>query len=275
MSDLDPVVRASRGVVSRQQLADLDVGDPEIRRLVRRGTIRRLRPGWFAAPHADPMVVEAVSAGGILTCVSALRRHGLWVPEHEKKLHMRPAHRKVRLASGCRVHGSIPPPTAAVDDLLCSLAYAARSLDAEGLVVVCDSALNSRHATIKEITSALAPAPARTRALVDRCDGGAQSGTETMVRLRLRSRNISVTPQPRIAGVGFVDLLVGDRLVVECDSREYHTGIERYENDRARDRTLIELGYLPLRLSYRQIVHDWSATEAAILTLVRRGDHRR
>ena len=275
MSDLDPVVRASHGVVSRQQLADLDVGDAEIRRLVRRGAIRRLRPGWFATPHADPMVVEAVSAGGILTCVSALRRHGLWVPEHEKKLHARPAHRKVRLASGCRVHGSIPPPTAAVDDLLCSLAYAARCLDAEGLVVVCDSALNSRRATIEEITSALAPAPARTRALVDRCDGAAQSGTETMVRLRLRSRNISVTLQPRIAGVGFVDLLVGDRLVVECDSREHHTGIERYENDRARDRMLIELGYLPLRLSYRQIVHDWPATEAAILTLVRRGDHRR
>ncbi|MGJ0120195.1 type IV toxin-antitoxin system AbiEi family antitoxin domain-containing protein [Williamsia sp. MIQD14] len=275
MSELEQAIHASRGVVSRRQLADLAVGDPEIRRLVRHGTLRRLRPGWFAAHHADPMVVEAVSAGGVLTCVSALRRHGLWVPEHASKLHLRSAHRRARLASGCRVYGTIPPPTSAVDDLLCSLAYSARCLDAEGLVVVCDSALNSRRATIEEITTALRPAPTRTRALVDRCDGAAQSGTETMVRLRLRSRNIGAAPQAHIAGVGFVDLLVGDRLVIECDSREHHTGTERYENDRARDRTLIELGYLPLRLSYRQIVHDWPATQAAILTLIRRGDHRR
>ncbi len=120
--------------------------------------------------------------------------------------------------------------------------FAARCLDAEGLVVVVDSALNGERATPHEVERAVAPAPQAVRRLLDRCDAEAQSGTETMVRLRLRARNITVTTQHRVPGVGRVDLLVGERLVIEVDSHAHHTGVERYEADRARDRRLVQLG---------------------------------
>ncbi|WP_299573327.1 DUF559 domain-containing protein [uncultured Williamsia sp.] len=83
-----------------------------------------------------------------------------------------------------------------------------------------------------------------------------------------------MTTQHRVPGVGRVDLLVGERLVIEVDSHAHHTGVERYEADRARDRRLVQLGYVVLRLSYHQVVHDWPETEKVVLDLIRRREHR-
>ncbi len=276
VTDLDLLLRSSLGVVSRTQLLDAGVSDAEIRRFVREGSLRRMRTGWYAALFADHVVVEAVRAGGVLTCLSALRRHGVWVPEHPHALHVRPTVRgnRMRTSRPCRTYGPMPRATGAMDDVLHAIGHAARCLDAEGFVVVCDSALDLGLVTIDELAATMSVAPARVRDLLDRCDGRSQSGTETMVRLRLRAKNIAASTQHHIPGVGNVDLLVGNRLVIEVDSKAHHTGVERYEADRTRDRMLIQLGYLPLRFSYRQVVHDWPACENTILDIVRRGDHR-
>ena len=175
----------------------------------------------------------------------------------------------------CRAFGDVHRATSAVDDVVTALRHAARCLDHEGFVVVCDSALNRRLVAIEELRAACGAAPGHIRELIDRCDRDAQSGTETMVRLRLRSKNITVTTQHPVPGVGFVDLLVGNRLVIEVDSKAHHTGVERYESDRTRDRELIRLGYLPLRFTYRQVVHDWASCEATVIDLVRRRRHLR
>jgi very-short-patch-repair endonuclease len=115
--------------------------------------------------------------------------------------------------------------------------------------------------------------PSSKRALLDLSDPDAQSGIETKVRLFLRSRRIPFRAQVAIAGVGRVDLLVGDRFVIELDGRAFHIGAA-FEEDRARDFELITRGYVVLRLSYRQVVHDWDRTRAGILALVARGEHR-
>lgn len=44
------------------------------------------------------------------------------------------------------------------------------------------------------------------------------------MRLRLRRRKVELRTQVTIADVGRVDLLVGERLVIEVDSKEHHTG---------------------------------------------------
>lgn len=277
VTDLDILLRACLGVVSRSQLLSAGLSDADIRRLVRQESLRRIRTGWYAASFADQLVVEAVREGGVLTCLSALRRHGVWVPEHPHALHLRPMVRgnSVRTSRRCRTFGPMPAAVGAVDDVVTALRHAARSLDAEDFIVVSDSALNLKLATFDELSSALSTAPARVRSLLDRCDGQAQSGTETMVRLRLRAKNIGVSTQHHVPGVGHVDLLVGNRLVIEVDSKAHHTGVERYESDRTRDRLLTQLGYLPIRFTYRQVVHDWHACEHTVIDLVRRGDHRR
>ncbi|PQM48099.1 hypothetical protein C1Y40_01680 [Mycobacterium talmoniae] len=53
MAELDWLLGGD-GVVSRGELVAAGVRDAQIRALVDSDALRRLRTGWFAAPHADP-----------------------------------------------------------------------------------------------------------------------------------------------------------------------------------------------------------------------------
>ncbi|WP_296393184.1 DUF559 domain-containing protein [Williamsia sp.] len=139
---------------------------------------------------------------------------------------------------------------------------------------MCDSILNKHLMTVQDLADTVSDAPASTRRLLDKCDGRAQSGTETMVRLRLRGRRIAATPQVQIAGVGWVDLLVGERLIVEVDGEQFHTGLEKFAEDRRRDREAVRRGYLPVRFTYPDVVHRWTVSEQVILDIVRSNRHR-
>lgn len=101
----------------------------------------------------------------------------------------------------------------------------------------------------------------------------AESGLETMVRVRLRSCGVAVRTQV-VVRRSRVDLLVGQRLVIECDGGEHDASWQAQGADRARDRELIAAGSLVVRPAYDQIVHDWPAAERDLLALVRRGAHR-
>ncbi|MFC7432375.1 MULTISPECIES: endonuclease domain-containing protein [unclassified Agrococcus] len=83
-------------------------------------------------------------------------------------------------------------------------------------------------------------------------------------------------PRPRQVRIGRmrVDLLVGERLVVECDGAEHHGGWEASAADRARDLELMVLGYRVVRPTYRQVVDDWPTVEQRLLALVRADAHR-
>ena len=105
-------------------------------------------------------------------------------------------------------------------------------------------------------------------------DAGCASGLETLARLHLRGHNLQVRSQVQIMGVGRVDLVVGDRLVLELDSRAHHTDHDAYERDRARDLELVRRGYLVVRVTYLQVMTGWANVERAILEITRRGEHR-
>lgn len=134
--------------------------------------------------------------------------------------------------------------------------------------------LHARRVAIEDVRDAVSCHPKRVRELLERCDGRAESGTESLARLRLRRRHLKVTPQVVIPGVGRVDLVVGNRLVIEVDSWAHHSSYEAYEHDRYRDLVLGELGYLVIRLTYRRVMHDWASAERSVMAMVGRGDHR-
>ena len=73
--------------------------------------------------------------------------------------------------------------------------------------------------------------------------------------------------------MGNVDLVVGDRLVVELDGAAWHERPGDFEADRRRDRELAALGYVVIRASYRQVMTEWSEIEEQILRIVRRQGH--
>lgn len=262
------------GVVSGAQLERLGWGRAHREAALTAGSIVRVRRGWFAKPDASADVVAAVRSGGCVACASALRLHGAWVLASLDRAHVRHARSSdgVRRPNDCRPHGAAPPVAAAIDDVETAFRCLLRCGTHEDVVVVADSLLHLGLATHEELVAWSSAAPSRTRALLEEVDV-AESGTESMTRVRLRRRNVRVRPQVWIDRRR-VDLIVGDLLVIECDGAEHHASWTAQAADRERDRALTAAGYVVVRLTYRQVVHEWPAVERDLLAMIRRGVHR-
>lgn len=263
------------GVLSTAQLLGSGETERDIRQALDLDLLRRIRHGWYATNDADADVVAAVEAGGVASCVFALHRSGIWVPGEAVEMHCRVTRHGQRIRGRqCRRYGRPTSATAAIDDLPTALQYAARCLDDEGFIVVCDSVANKGLITLEDIATQFAHAPTRIRRLIEKCDARAQSGTESMTRVRLRNVGYRVRVQYRVAKGLHPDLLVGERLAVEIDSKAHHTGEDNYEYDRWRDRQYVKHGLIPIRLTYAHVVTHWPATLADIHAICRNRTHR-
>jgi len=94
-----------------------------------------------------------------------------------------------------------------------------------------------------------------------------------MFWLALRHLVPSLRRQVAVPGVGKVDFLIGERLVVEIDSRTFHDTPEGRVIDRRRDLVLSVAGYRCLRFGYEQVVDTMGRVIAAVRAAVSRGDH--
>lgn len=141
-------------------------------------------------------------------------------------------------------------------------------------MVAFESALNRAWLGPSQVERMRGQIPGRCLRQFDRADGGAQSGLETLVRMLLFSRRVRYRTQVWIDGVGRVDILIGERLVLELDGARFHTGTA-FEEDRRRDFELVRAGYLVVRITYRMVIEQWDDVAAGILELVRRGEHLR
>lgn len=263
------------GVVSTAFLGAHGWTSHHIEHAITAGTLRRLRHGWLARPDADALVVTAVAAGGCVACADALRLHGAWVPASLGRGHVRRSRRgRTPRRAGCRALGLEPPIDHAVDDIEVAFRCVLRCGTREDIVVIADSLLHLRLATRDELEHWVAEGPARAIEAMRWIDA-AESGLETMVRVRLRRRRLRVRSQVWIEDMR-VDLVVRDFLVIECDGGEHHASWESQAADRARDRRLAALGYVVVRLTYRQIIDGWDAIERDLLeTVARRGRRSR
>ncbi|MEB0000139.1 DUF559 domain-containing protein [Cryobacterium sp. RTS3] len=285
MTDAATVIRRVGGAASLRQLADAGLPRAQVLQAVSAGSIRRVRNGWFAVPEAPTDVVRAVRVGGTLTGASVARLHGLWLLP-DRMLHVRvpatasrlrdPSDRSRQLEAEAHrvcVHYSRSPGTGrSRDPLVRALTEMFLCDPGDAAIVAVDSALNLRElapGALAELSANLSPAQRTRLALVD---GNSDSGLETLLRLFCVRQRMRVRTQVRIRGVGRVDLLVGERLVLELDGEGFHTGIE-FENDRRRDFELVQLGYLVVRISYKMLLHDRERVEAGILALIRRDEH--
>lgn len=252
------------------------IGRTGLDRLVRDKQARAVRRGWYAVGDPPAADLAAVQRGGVIGCVSALRRHGVWTPEDHRS-HVRGNSSALRVRKGpfCRQFRRPEPEYGSIDEVPIALRHAARCLDDEGFVVVCDSILNKRLMDREQIEYQFRDAPHRIRQLIDRCDERAESGPESMTRLRLQNQHIGVRPQVQIDGVGRVDLLIGRWLIIEIDSWEFHGDRAHFQSDRTRDVDAHDRGFYPLRFTYEDIVHRWRETNPKILRAIRCGVHLR
>lgn len=251
-------------------VSELNLTASALRTMVRSGELRPVCRGWYATPTADPEAIRARQAGGTLTAQSLLRHYGVWLVR-DGRFHVRIRPHGHSTGSAC-VH-RLEPAVTPRDDVALALVAMAHCSTAAAVTIAIDSVLNKGLLRLEEI-EAVSGQHHRLAKALRASDGRSQAGGETQMRLFLRSNQIGFQVQVYIAGVGWVDLLVGERLVIEIDGREFHLG-EQFERDRERDLRLHALGYTVLRLSYRQLESDWDSVCATILSLVRSGAHRR
>lgn len=278
MTELDDLLACEFGVVRTAALRRAGLSKRRIDTLASERVLTSPAWGWYAGPEPDADAKAAVTMGGAVACVSALAKRGVWVPPDDGPFHIRLTQhhrsRRAEASTTCDPRGGYRPVESAVDSVRNALESAAGCLEPDLLVAVTDSALNRRLVTHPEVTSWFAAYPASIRDAVAACDARAESGTESLARIRIQRLGVRVRSQVGIDGVGRVDLLVGERLVVELDSIEHHANLGAYEKDRERDRRLRALGYIPIRLTYRQVMFEWEQVEADIRALLAAGEHR-
>ncbi|MBX9718269.1 MAG: DUF559 domain-containing protein [Microbacteriaceae bacterium] len=283
MNDFVLAARLAGGVARTSELASTPSERRALERAAARGHLVRLRRGVYGVPDLDPDIATAARVGGRAAGVSGLRHHGLWVPpgvgsvlhvEVADEVEGRPEadeHRAVHIhwvPSGTH-------PRFGVALLHETLARALNQLPLPYAVAVLDSALRSTTLTPGGLLLESMTWRPSARAAAALADDRSESGTESVLRVLLHEAGIHATPQAPLplGGGQRADLLVGDRLLIECDSEAHHAEPASRRADLRRDESLVALGYIVLRIDYRQVFDDPEGVVATIAAIVARGDH--
>lgn len=263
----------------RDDLLRAGFGIGLLREFVRAGQASLIRRVWIALPDAPHDLSTAARAGGRVTCVALARRRKWWMPDDvgsELHVHLTPGSGSARLGDTWPgvLHWTKPVSLVRPHELVASvedaLAHIAVCLPFDTALVLWESAARKEGLS----GEALRGIPFRSRAareLAASVTELSDSGLETLVVTPLRRWGLRVRQQVKLAG-RFVDIVVGDRLVLQVDGYEFHTSAQR-SSDIAHDAELRLRGYTVLRLSYAQIVHDWDAVAAIIRRAIAAGLH--
>ncbi|WP_240642072.1 type IV toxin-antitoxin system AbiEi family antitoxin domain-containing protein [Microbacterium sulfonylureivorans] len=274
-----------REVATRGELMSKGMTRRGLARALESGDLIRVRRDRYVAPTAPADIVQAVRVGGRLACLSLLKMLGVFVFGCDRvHLHVlrgasrlrSPTDRSERLPNRrdrtVRLHWLPLIRPAAVTSscvgVIDALAQAVLCQLPRHAVATLDSALNKGLIVRGQLGEVFAALPARFGALIPLVDGRAESGPETLVRLMLLALGCSVELQVAVDGVGRVDMIVNGWLVVECDSRAFHSGWREQLRDRRRDAALAALGYPTLRLTAEDIMYEPESVLAALKGLV-------
>lgn len=268
----------------RSDLLALGHSDGDLQRELERGTIIRVRKGWYSLASAPPIGVQAFRIGGRLTGLSALKTHGIWTPE-TRKLHVtvpagaralrRPTDMLARFDAGdgcnCRVTWTDDaserrPPYVWRTSVIDALVHILNNHDRVTAIVCLDAALHNRFENGAGIEDAdldeiFARGPLRVQSWRAEIDGRAGSGGETEFRLKTRTAGIPFVPQPFIPGVGWLDGQIGPSTFVEVDGATWHDNPVAFLADRKRDIQVADRGGRVLRFSYPLYRKEWDLCE--------------
>lgn len=250
------------GALRRRDLALDRTSRRALRDLVEEGAVVE-RGGVVFAPGTDWPLIACRMLGGLLTCHSALAYYSLPELPHPGTVHVAiPSSRgRVRPLAGVVVHREparwppgMSPPVAPPRLLVARMLRCAEETPA---VVVADAALRRGLVSRAELAAMLrsnrSGGPLGHRRLA-RCREKARSPIESIARLELEDAGHSVEVGVDVPGVGEVDMLVDDRLLVETDGYQFHSSKGDWANDRRREQRLIAQGRLWVRLTYDDVM---------------------
>jgi predicted transcriptional regulator of viral defense system len=271
---------AQHGVVSLTQLRALGLSDSAARKRAAAGRLHRVHRGVYAVgrarldsrgrrmaavltcgPGAMLSTRTAADATGFLRSASA--RIEVTVPGHGTM--RRPGiviHRSARLR---------PKDFTKVDGIPCTtvartLLDLAAVVSPSELARAIEGAERLRLLDVRVIDEALRRAPTRAAARLRTALAKYAGAPPPPTRKELERRAFQLfaeagLPRPDVnvlvhtrEGPFEVDFCWPDRrLIVEADSFEFHRTRKAFENDRRRDQLLVESGWTPVRITWRQV----------------------
>jgi very-short-patch-repair endonuclease len=264
------------GVASTREFGSAGVDAYSLELAVRGGALERLREGVYASADAPEAVRVAVRHGGVLGCLSRVREEGLWVLVDEPSVHVampQNGRRRPHTDCTCVIHWSRSVSRGGRASLLDAIAQLLGCRGEEEFFVALESAMRKRRFTRADLARLESVVMVKHRWLVRFARWDADSGLESLLRLRLHRIGFSLHSQVRVPGVGIVDFVLGDRLILEVDGKPNHAGAPERHKDLMRDVVAAAHGFDTLRFDYAMVVHDWPVVEAAILAKVERGLH--
>ena len=280
MNSLRHDLQANGFLVRSTRLRELGHSRREIDTAIVEGWLTRPVRPWLATAQAERDAVIAILHHGRLTSASALGSMGVW-RGLDRSIHVlvdphgtggvsrvtvplagfvqprHPTQGVVRHWGVERVPSLREWRVSAVD----VLAAFARDASAEHFVAAVDSGLHTGALRPGDVPLLAALLPLRLRGDLRLVDGRAESGTESIARLRLAGLGRTIDVQMEI-GPYRVDLLIDGWLAVEIDSEEWHSRT-RVE-DLTKSAWLTGRGYRVEHFDYTQVMNAWPTVEEAI-----------
>lgn len=274
MIDPADLLHTLGGIARGRQLQQFGSTRMQLAMATRSGTIRRVRQGVYTLSGTDPKIVAAAAHGGALTCADALRAHGVWVlPSVDAIVHVwmgGSGRRHPHTPCDCIPHHSPGTAGPGLAPVAAALIHAYRCLDEEAFFAAYESAWNKRLLSAHDHTMIRRQLPKSAHRLLDLARPDAESGLESVLRLRLHLLGIRLDCQVVIGGVGRVDFVAERRVIIEVDGRLNHEGPGMRHKDLTRDAAASRLGFETLRFDYAMIMHDWDAVARAVMSAVAR-----
>lgn len=230
--------------------------------------------GWIYDPNRYTLdQVRAFVYNASLSCVSAAQIYGLPIlmEERPQKTHLSVAYNRGMHASKLRRFDDVcihREPIMSEEERRTHVASIGTVLER---VLVCmplkvslpmlDAARNQGLYDISTLTlptsGSRVPHLREAALSTDR----ARSILETVARLILIDMGLNPQVGVWIEGVGEVDMIILDFIVIEVDGWTFHSSKEQREKDLKRDRELLRRGYVVLRFTYDDVMNGDFARE--------------
>lgn len=252
-----------------------------LRRAVRSGAVVRPARGRYCLPAAGEAARAAARLSAVVCLRSAAAHHG-WAMKVQPPVPEVMVRRGRNLAperrEGVAVHWANLAPDQVEDGVttpLRTVLDCARVLPFDEALAIADSALRSGLVRREELDSieVRGAGAAAVRRVLRHADGRAANPFESVLRALAIQAGIDTEPQAAVdlrTGVVHPDLVCrGRRLALEADSWTFHTGRRAHARDCARYNLLVVNGWLVLRFTWEQVMHQQSYVLWVLAELLR------
>ncbi|MHA7291901.1 type IV toxin-antitoxin system AbiEi family antitoxin domain-containing protein [Arthrobacter sp. MDT3-24] len=267
--DIETFLGARAGVARASTLREAGFSRTSLDKALAAGRIVRIRRGIYSMPREAGVFGLALQHNALLTCLSAAPTYRLWTIHDAGPVHLSPGHKKT--PPGTLTHGRCPHPHhpwLPVAGLADVLIHALRCLpDVESLVMLQCAA--QRGDISMDFLRRKLPGNrnARARSVLDSVVPRADSILEVLANYHFRRAGLHVRRHVELPGVGEVDFLIEEWLVVETDGST-HLEPRQVKKDRKRNNATVIGGRLGLRFGYDDVVHHPERMVSQVLAVM-------